>query len=89
MVHVKLSFEVSCQDRACTSKQYRVISKMGIIYILDPMGNAKPKKLIILLAVIKLETEDRGLDNIEHGGEKVALTETMGGFEEVSSVSIY
>ena len=33
----------------------------------------------MLLALVKLETEDRGLDNIEHGRERASLTETMGG----------
>ena len=89
MVHVKLSFEKSCRDRARTSKQDHVISKLGMVYIFYSTGNAKPKKLIILLAAIKLETENRGLDNIEHGRERAALMESTGGFEEVSSASIY
>ena len=89
MVIVKLSFEKSCRDHVRTSKEDSVINKLGMIYILDPTGNAKPKKLIILLAAIKLETEDRGLDNIEHGRERAALAESTGGFEKVSCASIY
>ena len=43
----------------------------------------------MLLASVKLETEDRGLDNIEHWRERAALTKSTGGFEEVSSLTIY
>ena len=89
MIIVKLSFEKSCRDHARTSKEDRVISKLGMIYILDPTGNTKPKELINLLIAVQLEAQDRGFDNIEHGRERAALTESTGGFEEVSSASIY
>ena len=89
MVIVKLSFEKSCRDHARTSKEDRVINKLGMIYILDPTGNTKPKELIILLTAVQLEAEDRGLNNIDHRRQGEALTETMRGFEKISCSSIY
>ena len=66
-----------------------VISKLGVIYILNPVGYTKPKELIILLAEFKLEAENKSLDDIEHWRQGASLEETMRSFEKISCTPIY